>query len=932
LVLAMNHFISLLDSPRMDDPQLKNLGEFLTADEIDWPHICLPECDYYDPVWDYDELSPDEWPIRFANLDTDLQFEILTSTRSREISQAKIAAQQELGAKRLQKHRRQNLTYEKRSKERDRLSEYRKQNPDYVRKDNVRRLRAIAKSRVIKPFAGTDGEGATARTPFGTVLAHRYVMFRAGDEKLVDDGGLRWEEMLEFLCNLPREKQHVSFFFDYDVTMILKSYPDWSALAGRKNPETGLREGGLIQRGSTILRGPNSRYWQVWYVPRGHFAVRPVKWSREDSRSVPVLDEARGHNVRISDTSKFFHRKFVKVVNDYEAGTPEIREKIAIGKDKRSVLAHFDSEMDEYNRLECVSLAEVMEKLRSAWKSTGYRNPTWWEGPGWLTAVMFSENDVPKAEEYENKIPVEVHQASVGAYFGGIMMACMFGPVPGNGKTPVNSKPRFGKNTKNLPYPVNWYVPHFRCLPTDLVVEADINSAYPYAMLDLPCIRHSKWRHTKNRPGKLALMKIAATYPKGWDRQNLGPKDPWVFCLPHRNREGRVSFPPETTGWYWSIEVRQALHNRIEVLDSWTWEPSNCGCDPFSFIKRMFELRLELEKEHKNRGVPLKLAMNSAYGKLAQAVGKAPYRSYIMAGFITSHCRTRIASMVHSQGCLNHTDGKPDPQLPCGANVVAIATDAVWHLGDPGWEESSDLGGLKTKRHENGLFSVQSGMYYSDHLPEPKTRGVPVNLFLKYEQDIRDSYKEFIWKWPHACRVLTNNGPGGSTPRQCGLPRNHEGNHEWIPAITGHVIIPWQKFMGLRETVHRNLSPLERLRRNSQAGMGEFYNENRIIGFNWDVKRDPIWWFACSSRFPDETLWTVPLPVANVESVPYEHKSPNWYGAIHGLDPSNPDDAQAIIDYINDTPEYMPTLQSPEIDADDFSDAMRWHPNEGTEN
>jgi DNA polymerase type B, organellar and viral len=780
----------------------------------------------------------------------ELEFEFFSSDEAERItrriateSQNKVRLQQERNRQRVAQHRQRNLTAQ-RQREAAIKRTRRATDIEYVRKDNDRRSSTWMRNRVIKPFAGVDGEGATIDG------VHRYVLLRAGSETIVNDAGLGWEEMLSFFCNLPPGYEYVSFFFDYDVTMILRSFGHWLTIAGKKD-DAGQRNGGLVKNGVATLGGKMGM-WRVWYTPRSEFAVLPIKQNPKN-RKLFMADPARGHYIRISDTSKFFHSKFVKVIKDWDAGTPEIRELIGQGKDRRAEEEHYSREMDDYNRMECESLAEVMGKLRDeCHRSALY--PARWQGPGWLAASMFSRNHVPRRKYFEPLLPEPVIEAARAAYFGGHMEAMMFGPVPGP-YTPVNPVP--GK--RPTPY---------RNTKTTLVTEPDINGAYPYAMTFLPCILHSKWVRTRNRPGPLALVKVISRYKDQFGdyyhrhyHRHMCNNVPWVFTLPHRDRKGRVSFPPETAGWYWSFEIDQAIHNEIQILDSWTWEPANCNCNTFQFMFELYETRKQMEREYKNRGLPLKLAMNSAYGKLAQTIGAAPYHSYILAGFITAHCRARIMEMVHEQGCQKKLKA-------CGSNVVMIATDAIWFLGDPGYQESDALGGLKIKRHENGLFVVQSGIYYSEHIPEPKTRGMPVNLILKHEPDFRNAYAEL---------AADASKPG-----------------------TGQVKIPWRKFLGIREAVHRN----------SQAGMGTFYDETRTVGFNWEVKRIP------HARHdqpwnPSEPLWTLPRPAEDIVSKPYDRMVEPWIGG-GGIAPEDLGDN--VMDMLNDSPEHLPSFDSPAED------------------
>src|SRR3982751_2174465 len=86
-------------------------------------------------------------------------------------------------------------------------------------------------------FVGIDGEGGeVVQDHHGNWIDgpddqnnHRYLMLRAGDDLLInkDRGPLSSYQCMEFLCDLDREKGkiYVGYFFDYDVTHILRDLP-----------------------------------------------------------------------------------------------------------------------------------------------------------------------------------------------------------------------------------------------------------------------------------------------------------------------------------------------------------------------------------------------------------------------------------------------------------------------------------------------------------------------------------------------------------------------------------------------------------------------------------------------------------------------------------------------------------------------------------
>src|SRR5690242_3139806 len=113
-----------------------------------------------------------------------------------------------------------------------------------------------------KPFAGVDGEGGNIEG------RHVYLLLRAGEHVLETGEELTAVECLNFLSRLPADKIYVSFFFDYDVTMMLRDLP----------PERLAR---LLDNDCRRIPGkPCSSFpvdyagFQIDYMPRKEFKVR----------------------------------------------------------------------------------------------------------------------------------------------------------------------------------------------------------------------------------------------------------------------------------------------------------------------------------------------------------------------------------------------------------------------------------------------------------------------------------------------------------------------------------------------------------------------------------------------------------------------------------------------------------------------------------
>lgn len=277
---------------------------------------------------------------------------------------------------------------------------------------------------VPKPFVGVDGEGGNVGGE------HIYPLLRAGESTIVNRKGLTLYQALGFLANLNRDFTYVAYFFDYDVTMMVK-HMRTERLERLLNPELRTVE----RRGKTIRLPLDYDDYQLDYLPRKYFRVR----------------EKGGDWRTINDVGTFFQCSFVKALELWEIGTTEQRKAIAKGKEQRSTFGELSKETEDYNELECKLLAQLMETFREVQK---YR-PQRWQGPGELATAVLKAHRVPRTKEYD--IPAAVLEGAQSSYYGGRFEVAATGLIPGP------------------------------------ITQLDINSAYPHAMTYLPCLVHGQW-------------------------------------------------------------------------------------------------------------------------------------------------------------------------------------------------------------------------------------------------------------------------------------------------------------------------------------------------------------------------------------------------------------------------------------------------------
>jgi hypothetical protein len=553
-------------------------------------------------------------------------------------------------------------------------------------------MRKIA-DKESRPFVGVDGEGGDVPEPgalFGD--SHEYLLLRAGDQVLETGDPLGWEECLGFLASLDPSFTYVSYYFDYDVTMML-----------RRAPLPTLKR--LFGKRDRVFTSERIGNYDVSYTPHKEFKVRH---RREGAKFVTV-----------SDVGPFFQMSFVDALTKWDIGTPEVRARIAADKARRSEFTEMTDEEREYNKEEIRLLEELMGEFAEACYMTGYV-PARWQGPGWIATAVMRAHDVPRSKD----LPVTgnglLMKLANEAYYGGRFEITCVGPVPGP------------------------------------VYEYDINSAYPFAMADvLPCLRHGSWVKQSGRPeaGDLGFGQVSFDHPEGVNLCNL----------PIRTKEGGLTFPRTASGVYWSLELEAAQRAGTRVLSTGTWyvyrPGKTCTCAPFAFVPGLYDERRRIGKN--GRGLILKLALNSLYGKMAQSIGMPAYSNPVYASLITANTRAMIIDAYRA-----------DPDA-----VVAIATDAVYSRRPLDLPCGDGLGQWDRTDLEAGMFNVMPGMYYSGGRAGA-TRGVPLPAFQGAEAEFRAAFDALKEGRPRTVRI---DSTGFITIRQALAWNKPQLAGRWLP-------------------------------------------------------------------------------------------------------------------------------------------------------
>jgi hypothetical protein len=578
--------------------------------------------------------------------------------------------------------------------------------------------------------------------------------------------GLATIDCLNFLLDLgvPRV---FGYSLGYDFSMMLRDLPD-GALYMLVRPE---RRAHTLENGRTVHTPIYWRGFKLTFMRR-RLGIQRVEWNEEKRKSVPV-----GRSVVVWDVFAFYQGKFTKALKDWKTTPEAIISEIAEMKDQRS---NFDRmgprQIQDYCDKECHLLALLVRQLIEAHEAADLPLESFY-GAGSTASVLLTRMGV---RDYREEPPAEMTDEVSRAFFGGRFELSRIGPV----REPC------------------W--------------NHDISSAYPYELWRLPCLTHGRWKLRKGTPkevdravrgARLALVHVAykaRSGPTSWG--------PFPFRFPRNIRvdpehdilAGTIIFPQCSIGsWTWREEylaAKDTLWPGITPIHAWCYE-TDCDCRPFAELPDIYRKRCAIGKD--GPGIVLKLGPNSVYGKCAQSVGSAPFRSWVWAGNVTSGTRAQILRAIATA---------KDPR-----NVLMIATDGILacerlKLPQPedtgtgpdvlrdekGNVKNAPLGGWEIKEKPNGIFLAKAGVYWGlnadrEEIAEVKARGISRAVLYDHAPHIEAHFAKHGWEGP----PYTIDG----RCLACGYMHELNGWKPTCPKCGAKVPPPCVRFIGVRQGI-----------------------------------------------------------------------------------------------------------------------------------
>ena len=364
------------------------------------------------------------------------------------------------------------------------------------------------------------------------------------------------------------------------------------------------------------------------------------------------------------DVFSFFQTKFVNVIRDWAMEkNEELPPLLTEGKAGREDFASWSMEkIAAYNGLECGLLVTAMDKFRQALDAAGLQLKSW-HGPGALASVWLENHGI---KQHIAPVPEDMYSAVMRAYFGGRIEIAGWGHV-------------------------------------DHIWHYDINSAYPRALCDVLSLKDIDWQLRAGMPPdgeNFALCHVR------WNCKGLKAPKPYLWGpLPYRQKDGSILYPPQGEGWYWGVEAYAAMRRfpgEVEILEH--WYPEGERIYPFREpVMHDAALRLRWKAEGFPGHVPLKLVLNSLYGKLAQKIGywrdgkynPPPFQCHAWAGYVTAFTRAMIADALHKA----HN------------RAICVMTDSVWSLEPLDLDLGKGLGQWSFEEEDKAADFCGAGLY-----------------------------------------------------------------------------------------------------------------------------------------------------------------------------------------------------------------------------
>ena len=532
--------------------------------------------------------------------------------------------------------------------------------------------KSIAKC-LARPIIAWDGEGVNWKYDEG-IAYQNYFMLSNSDGKTIvrgDGSNLEIDSIIRFIFDTDAKYRHNGII---PIHCWFGGNYDWN----------------MILRCANLPEGKLQTLYDTGKVTIGDYEFH-VMWSK----ILSITELFSGRRVTMYDIFSFFGTSFDIACSRFLGEKYKGREFIQDMKNQRNDFANLDiDEIKRYNVMECKLLVDLLTTFRQRCCDAGLPLPQW-HGPGAMATYINKRYGVKSALDQRHSIEDEEFGVAMRSAYAGGRFELL----------------RIGYDVKGP------------------ILEYDINSAYPDAMRQLPRLSGAQWHKELGDAGEKSFGLYDMEFRLHPELAEIIYHYPMPLFM--RHRDSHISFPYQVRGWYWNPEYAAAKEFVAYLNKQWPEYPSSIiihnsywmedsGERPFKFIEELYAERQKRKAAGDPSEYPLKLGINSLYGKAAQQIGgndgPPAFHQLEYAGWITSYCRARIFSATFRS-----------PQ-----NVLAFATDAVFVDAELPLKVSKNLGDWEKIELER-LSLFQSGIYSYKELGtdkwSSKTRGFPARGF-----------------------------------------------------------------------------------------------------------------------------------------------------------------------------------------------------------
>jgi len=357
------------------------------------------------------------------------------------------------------------------------------------------------------------------------------------------------------------------------------------------------------------------------------------------------------HSVLFFDIMQFFGGSLSSA---YQKNIKKLSQEYLEIKNKRSEFSpwyynHNKKKIRSYCIADCKLTKELSEKWIKLFHDAFSFYPAKWTSSGYLAEKVLINNGVyfPKF----NYIPYDIQEFAYRSYFGGRIELIKRGYV---GKAYLY----------------------------------DINSAYPAAIANFPDTTNGKWikRKSIHKDAKIGFFKILCDIP---DDCIIAP-----FAFKANNV---ILYPSGKFVTYATLAELQSCDN-YKILDSYQFISKSNEKPYRNFIQSLYQKRLKLKHDDDPLQMPIKIILNSIYGKTGQKINRIMGNLFnpVMFSYITGYTRAQLFKFMRKYGLER--------------DIVAFATDSICSTRKLNFD-SKKLGAFSYEGESDDTFYLQNGFY-----------------------------------------------------------------------------------------------------------------------------------------------------------------------------------------------------------------------------